>query len=372
MATFKAVVCKYRKNDGTYNVKIRVIHQRLVRLLSTNLFLTREDLTRSLKKIKKPEYFEVADAIVRKCRQCCNLHAADLGGMDNVVALVSDIVRGRESRASSSSGFELDIISYGRSYVQQLRASEHEGTAQAYDVALNSLERFLGRQSLSIHEVTSRLMKDWIAWLQNHAAQGSKGRGRAESQYPSSIRALHNRARREFNDEDVGNIRIPLLPFKNIKLPPMPCKRERALDVEDVRKIFCLPYDTKKSRRGNNRFNFAKDLFMLSFGLVGMNAVDLFYCADYKDGRITYFRKKVASRRADMAKISIKVEPEIKALVDKYRDSDGKRVFCFYKMYSNANAFSFAINGKKCKDDNGKLTCCGLTHIAPHQVGKWW
>ena len=42
--------------------------------------------------------------------------------------------------------------------------------------------------------------------------------------------------------------------------------------------------------------------------------------------------------------ISIKIEPEIQALVDKYRDPSGERVFRFYKMYSNLDTLSTAIN----------------------------
>ena len=102
---------------------------------------------------------------------------------------------------------------------------------------------------------------------------------------------------------------------------------------------------------------------MLSFGLIGMNVADSFNCADYKDGRITYRRKKVTNRRADGAKISIKVEPEIQPLVDKYRDPDGKRVFCFYKMYRDENTLSAAINGKRRTNKSGKMLSVGLKKI---------
>ncbi|MDR1202421.1 MAG: hypothetical protein LBL58_12470, partial [Tannerellaceae bacterium] len=36
--------------------------------------------------------------------------------------------------------------------------------------------------------------------------------------------------------------------------------------------------------------------------------------------RITYNRIKTKNRRADKAEISIKIEPEIKKLIEKYRD----------------------------------------------------
>ena len=85
-------------------------------------------------------------------------------------------------------------------------------------------------------------------------------------------------------------------------------------------------------------------MFLLSFCLVGINAIDLYNCTDCKDGRITYQRTKTKDRRVDKAEISIKIEPEIQALVDKYRDPSGERVFKFYKMYSSLDTLSAAIN----------------------------
>jgi integrase len=82
---------------------------------------------------------------------------------------------------------------------------------------------------------------------------------------------------------------------------------------------------------------------MLSFCLWGTNAVDLYECTDYKNGRITYDRTKTKSRRDDYANISIKVEPEILPLMEKYRDKTGERVFCFYQMYSDPHALNDAI-----------------------------
>jgi integrase len=121
-----------------------------------------------------------------------------------------------------------------------------------------------------------------------------------------------------------------------------------------VRKLFALE-DSHDCHRGVNRFNFARDMFMLSFGLVGMNEADLFNCADYRDGRITYERKKVMNRRSDRGEISIRVEPEILPLLEKYRDPSGKRVFRFYKMYANEGTFCAAINGIRRKGKKGAM-----------------
>ena len=75
-----------------------------------------------------------------------------------------------------------------------------------------------------------------------------------------------------------------------------------------------------------------------------MNAVDLYTCTDLKKGRITYQRTKTKNRRADKAEISVRIEPELKALMKKYKDHTGQRVFNFYKLYSSVDSFTAAIN----------------------------
>lgn len=51
MATFKIEI-QNKRADGTYNLRIRVTHNTVVRRISTNLYVTGEELTRS-KKLKE-------------------------------------------------------------------------------------------------------------------------------------------------------------------------------------------------------------------------------------------------------------------------------------------------------------------------------
>ena len=94
----------------------------------------------------------------------------------------------------------------------------------------------------------------------------------------------------------------------------------------------------------DSRITTARDVFLLSFGLIGMNSCDLYNAVDYDGERITYKRTKTRSRRADEAKISIKVEPCVRPLVEKYLDHTGKRVFNFYKRYASYQTMNANIN----------------------------
>ena len=79
--------------------------------------------------------------------------------------------------------------------------------------------------------------------------QTVKKGGRAVSAYIACIRAIHNRAKAEFNDEDRGVIRIPYSPFINFKIKAQPKTRKRALLIETIQKIINVPYEPEKGRR---------------------------------------------------------------------------------------------------------------------------
>ena len=338
MATFKAEIYAHQKRaDGTYNIKIRVTHKQRKKYLATPWYVGKEDMTRALK-LKNQRYIDMVEDLLRKYRSICNSVGEGLDDMsvEQVVELIT--------RKETDKPFDLDIVDYTRKFVTKLDKAGRGGTARAYEVAINSLCRFVGRESVSIKEITVQFLTDWITWIAAQPPRKNCKKGdRAQSLYLAQLRAMYNRAKKEFNDEEAGIIRIPFSPFNKVEIPKPSLSRKRALTVEQLRKFSEIPYTTIL-QPGVNRFNFAKDVFLLSFMLVGMNAVDLYTATDCKGGRITYQRAKTRNRRADNAEISIKLEPEVMALFEKYRDPSGQRVFKFYKLYSSMDTFCAALN----------------------------
>lgn len=331
--TFKAIALAHQKRkDGTYNIKIRVTHNRERKYLPTAWYVEKKDLNKTLE-IKNTKYIDLTYDLIRKYRDKCDAAGEALKTMtiEQVVEILTE---------KKKDEFKLDIVEYTRKQIEIMRATGHIGNARTYEIAINSMVRFAQRDSIPISDVTAKFLREWIDWLN---AQPTITKGFAAHNYLNRMRAIHNKAKKEFNDEDAGVIRIPNSPFLHIDFPKQPTTRKRALSAEQIREIANLEY-TQEIPHKLNRFNLARDIFLLSFCLVGMNAVDMFVCTDYKDGRLTYQRAKTKNRRKDHAEISIKIEPEVQALFDKYRDTTGKRVFNFYKMYSNVGTFSTAVN----------------------------
>lgn len=82
MATFKAEVQKHQKRkDKTWNVKIRVTHNRVVRRLPTSIYVSQEDLTVKNFKIKNQEKVDQCNEIINYYRNKCSKIALSIDSM---------------------------------------------------------------------------------------------------------------------------------------------------------------------------------------------------------------------------------------------------------------------------------------------------
>ena len=86
----------------------------------------------------------------------------------------------------------------------------------------------------------------------------------------------------------------------------------------------------------------AADMFVLSFGLMGMNAVDLHGCLPPKGDILIYNRTKTKGRRDDRAEMHVKIDKRIRPLFDSWIDPTGKRALRVYK--TTANTFSAELS----------------------------
>lgn len=333
MATFKAQILEHQKRrDGTYNIKIRVCHNRKVRYIATPWYVGKEDITKSLR-IKNQKYIDLTDALIKKYRSIC-----DGKGMQLPYMTIEQVVELLNRKEEDDKPFDLDFVEYVRKYADKIESEGHAGNASRYRVAISSIVRYTGREHVSIFEITVPFLKAWTSWI----VQSSKGVRTGEPAvflYTVTLKTMYARAKREFNDEDAGIIRIPSSPFERFGRPVLPIPDKRALTKEELRKV--LEYVPEKPAPV---VALAQDVFMLSFCLIGMNPADLYNCTDYKDGRLTYQRMKTRDRRRDKAEISIKVEPEIGKLMERYRDPLGKRVFNFYLRFSSPMSFDNDLN----------------------------
>ena len=347
MATFKATILKNKvRRDGTYNVKIRVTHQRKTSYLSTPYYVGKDKLNKELE-IKSRDVLKVTDDII----DAYSAKILTLGpAINNYTAQELADWLAKDDKEGS-----IDFIAFSQARIDKEKNKGKTGNAENLQTALNGLKDFISRPSFPIEELTSKFLEQFEKYLLSERVikrEWVPGKVKERTMPPVSnvfdymrrIRQLFRAAQDEYNDEDKGNIRIKHNPFKKYKVPkPKPTKK-RNLTIEQIQAIRDLNDIPNNGKNVMNQCEFGRDVFMLSFYLVGMNSVDLYNITNFSNGRLTYKRTKTKTRRQDEARISIKVEPEAIPLIEKYRDKTGERVFNFYQKHNSPDNFNRSIN----------------------------
>ncbi len=344
MLTIKAEVQQDKqRSDGTYNVKVRFTLDRKVKRLSTNLFVTQQDLTKSFKFKENTSIKKEIDSLVFYYReQCEKLH---LDRSKYTLDEVVDFLNGEQTKQQT-----IDFIKFSREWI----ASTTIKGAPNYTSALNALIRFIGKEELDVNLITLDFLENFKAFLNKERearikkliVQGKRvPSNRSLSLYLVSIKKLFNEAKKKYNKKDKNLILIPNSPFEDFTIPKQEATRKRAISTDIIKKIWKLPYkDMKKGYKATCRYNLAKDCFILSFCLMGINSADLYNATEMKNNTITYYRTKTKDRRLDNAKMVVDVPQIILPLIEKYKDKTGKRLFNFYQYYADEKGFNKAIN----------------------------
>ena len=344
MLTIKAEIQRDKlRKDGSYNVRIRFTKDRKVKRISTSLFATKADLTDRFTIKEDSLIKQEADILILNYRKMFNEMHLEAETLD-----VNEIVVRLNSRDKSDK--PVGFIQFAKEWIAN---STLKGVVN-YTSALNILIRFNKSEKLYTHQITSEFLQEFMAFLLNESkerAEQLKKKGkrvpstRSTSLYLMSIRRLFKEAVKQYNKPDQGLIRIKNTPFAYFQIPKQEATRKRAITAELIRKIEQLPYQTVyKGIHHTNRFNLAKDCFILSFCMMGINSVDLFNATEYDGNTLTYYRTKTRDRRMDKAKMIVTVPKILHPLFEKYKDTTGKRIFNFYQSYVNEKAFNKAIN----------------------------
>lgn len=344
MLTIKAEIKRSElKVDGTYNVKIRFTLDRKVKRLSTNLFVTQQDLTKSFKFKEDTSIKREIDRLVLYYREQCLKLQLDQNhySLDEII----EFLNGEQEKQQT-----IDFIKFSREWI----ASTTIKGAPNYTTAINALVRFVGKEELDINLITLEFLEQFKAFLigerdartKKLMQQGKRvTSNRTLSLYLVSIKKLFSEAKRKFNKKDKNLILIPNSPFEDFKIPKQEATRKRAISVDIIKKLWKLPYkDMKKGYKSTCRYNLAKDCFILSFCLMGINSADLYNATEMRGNTIIYNRTKTKARRLDGAKMMVDIPKIVQPLIDKYKDSTGKRLFNFYQYYGDEKTFNKAIN----------------------------
>lgn len=341
-----------KKADGTNFIRLRVTHKRKSKYIKTNICILPENLTRS-GNLKHQGKMDLADDEVRKYRKIVDaMPTSASDAMD-----VDEVLRYIHAKLKEEEEFRLNFASYGMAVADRKK----EGTAHNYRVAVRCLVRYFGHEP-DISEITVKSMRGFEEFIRNEprmvyhigkdelVKKKDKKKGeRAVSQYLGVMRSLYRSARLEFNEPDLGVFRIPIDPFDYYNVPKSPAPKHRDIPAEWVQMMI----DQRKGLRGLERLGV--DVFLISFGLQGINLVDLYTLTERpKKGVLHYFRTKTKDSKTDGAEMYVRIEPCVQALMADYLGR--KTAFRFCEMYASRLNFTIAVNdGLKAWRERNKL-----------------
>lgn len=193
----------------------------------------------------------------------------------------------------------MTLAAYMRREIESKLRCNHQGTASNYATALNSFLCFCGGIELPVKRVTPVLIEEYAAWL---TAKGVCNN--TQSVYMRALRAVYRRMVRE-------GLAIDLNPFANV-YTGVDKTRKRAISEAEMLKIKELNLE------GRDTMSFVRDMFMLSFYMMGISYVDMAYLrkTDVTGGHIVYHRRKTGQR------IAIGIVDKIQHIIARYPASE--------------------------------------------------
>lgn len=290
MATVKFYLDKRRqKKDGTYPIKLNVFHNKQI-MIATQLSASEKEWNGNEYSVRAQNYKPrniVARGIINKAETVIfTLEQQEKLKSTTDKALKKLI----EDAISSKVENQKTFLYYLDEFVSK---KTNQGTKSIYTTTRNKIEEY------DSHCTFESMDKSWLENFEVWMAKTMK----------VNAYAIHLRNIRSVFNYAIDEEYTTLYPFRRFSIKKEET-RKRSLTAEQLRLLRDYPCEEYQIRY--------RDMFMLMFYLIGVNAADLFNAkhSALVNGRFEYKRAKTGKL------YSIKVEPEAQAIIEKYKGKD--------------------------------------------------
>ncbi|MFV0546901.1 MAG: phage integrase SAM-like domain-containing protein [Bacteroides sp.] len=309
MTTINYYLDKRRaKRDGTYPVKLRIIHNERF-FVSTN-FSAHENNWDDDKYTNNEPNFKTKNASLRNI----------LSNIENIIFRLE--IDGKLKQTSDKllkmiienelSGKKRDIRRFVDYMQDFIKLKDNKGTKSVYQTTINKILEY--DETCTFDTMTLEWMRKFECWMKESGMKTN-----AYAIHLRNIRAVFNYA----IDEKITT----LYPFRKFKIKKEET-RKRSLTVQQLATLRDYHCEDHQKRY--------RDIFMLMFYLIGINAIDLFAAKRLENERLEYKRAKTNKL------YSIKVEPEAMEIINRYKGD--KYLLNICDIYSNYKDFVKRMN----------------------------
>lgn len=290
MATVKFYLDTRRaKKDGTYPIKLLVRHRG--KFLVSTPFSAAEGEWTNNEYTKKANNYKARNAGIRSLLSKAENRILMLEHEEKINSMPDKVLK--EMIEQEIVGKEREAKGFLHYLDEFMEKKMNAGTKTVYRTTRNKLLAFDER--CTFESMDKKWLEKFEAWMARDIKVN------AYAIHLRNIRAVFNYA----IDEEYTT----LYPFRRFSIKKEET-RKRSLTVEQLRILRDYPCEDYQVRY--------RDMFMLMFYLIGINASDLFLAkkSDVVNGRLEYKRHKTGKL------YSVKIEPEAEEIIDRYTGKD--------------------------------------------------
>ncbi|MCL7987769.1 site-specific integrase [Sphingobacterium sp. lm-10] len=315
MATVRAVVLKHhKKKDGTWNVKLAINLHSSTTYIETHAFVDKTYLDRAGK--LKQSYIERYFA--SRLSQYRDL-ITGLGTRVNY--MTSSDLKDYLVRSSRETHSAIEIFSELQKEYDYCLEKGQSTKSKFVKSVLTHLKSFTNRESLTAIHINSTFVKDFESYLMKLKLSNGKPLAvNTINGYMSQFKAFYKKLRDEKNDASINHFPVPVNPFENYKKMNAEVTLKRNLSLPNIAAIMKYNPETQYEV-------LAKDMFIISFMMCGMNTKDMhtYLNNPIVGNSLEYRRVKVMRQRKDGAVINVLIPDQLKPLIEKYGGQIQKR-----------------------------------------------
>lgn len=208
------------------------------------------------------------------------------------------------------------LLEYMSQIASQLRAADRLGTARNYEKTIRDLGRFLGGGDVQLAAINEEFVGEYDIFLR----QRSLGRN-SRSFYMRILRATFNKAARQ-------KLIVQSNPFSEV-YTGVDRTHKRAVGEDVIRELHHLAITE------GSPLALARDLFVFSYSTRGMAFVDIAFLrkSNIQGDTICYSRHKTGQP------LCVKIEPCIRAILDRYANPHSPYLFPVLTSMDIASAY---------------------------------
>lgn len=322
MTTFSIVIVPAKQlANGKHRIRIAVSHHSQTRYITTPFLLDSKSQLRNGKVVRHV----YADQINHILNRRLDEYALILSTLPYAEGLTCTEIIRYILQAKEKEG--ISFVRFAGEYLKGMENNEQIKSYKLYKTALGHFVSLFG-ESLLLKQLSPQHIRQYREELKRKALSETTVRI-----YLTLIKVIVNHAVK------MGYAHYAVHPFAACKLPVARI-RELDLTIEEIKRIrdICLT---------DRRLAAARDIFMLSYYLGGINLRDLLDCR-FADGCtvLKYARHKTRKSKNGENETAFALQPEARKLIERYRSPDGFLIVEGNTIYNKVYSLVYRYLGK--------------------------